>query len=272
MSRSFSQWLWSALAVSVLVHGGLLAWIAGAPQSGIELAGGGGGGAAIGIAMAGAPDDAPGEAQAVNAVPEAPAKAEQPPQSPPDPAQPPRLAATHGEPAVRRAHAPLAREAAVDPASAAASAAPAIATEALPSAPHVSRDREAEPPPQHSRERPAAHRAASAGGRSGAPDASGGSGPADHPPGPGNAARDNYSGRVFRHLMRFRRPNVIGPGSAHVRFTVRDDGRVTNISVSRSSGSSRFDREAVRLVRRAAPFPAPPPGAGRDFNFKITGQ
>lgn len=89
---------------------------------------------------------------------------------------------------------------------------------------------------------------------------------------PGNAADDNYSGLVMKHISRIPRPRAPSPGSAFVSFTVTKSGDVEQISISKSSGSSRFDREAMKLVRQAAPFPPPPAGIHRTFEIKIEGR
>ncbi|TYC86892.1 energy transducer TonB [Novosphingobium sp. BW1] len=86
----------------------------------------------------------------------------------------------------------------------------------------------------------------------------------------GGAAK--YAASVMRHLMRYRRQNTVGAGAAYIHFTVIEDGRCRDIGVARSSGSSRFDHAAMQLVRRAAPFPQPPHGQPRSFNFEITGS
>ena len=86
----------------------------------------------------------------------------------------------------------------------------------------------------------------------------------------GGAAK--YAAAVMRHLMRYRRQNTVGTGAAYIHFTVIEDGRCRDIGVARSSGSSRFDHAAMQLVRRAAPFPQPPHGEPRSFNFEITGS
>lgn len=88
----------------------------------------------------------------------------------------------------------------------------------------------------------------------------------------GNAAVSNFKGRIYQHLLRHRRTNTIGSGEVIVAFTIEADGTARAISVARGSGSSRFDREALALVRRASPFPRPPDGAAHSFTFAITGQ
>lgn len=88
----------------------------------------------------------------------------------------------------------------------------------------------------------------------------------------GNATSDNYAGVVQRHLFRVRRPRSSGPGSAMVSFTVAFDGSLERAEIATSSRSRRFDRDALRMVERAAPFPAPPPGVNRDFVIEIEGE
>lgn len=81
-----------------------------------------------------------------------------------------------------------------------------------------------------------------------------------------------YKAEVWRHLQRFRRPNAVGAGSAFVRFAIGTAGNVLDLAIARSSGSKRFDGEALTLVRRAQPFPPPPTEAGHAFVFEITGS
>lgn len=88
----------------------------------------------------------------------------------------------------------------------------------------------------------------------------------------GNSATGNFKGRIYQHLLRHRRTNTIGSGEVLVAFTIEPDGAARAISIARGSGSSRFDREALALVRRASPFPRPPDGAAHSFTFAITGQ
>jgi protein TonB len=51
-------------------------------------------------------------------------------------------------------------------------------------------------------------------------------------------------------------------GRAVVRFSIRRDGALGEARLASSSGSSALDQAALETVRRAAPFPAPPVGAG----------
>ncbi|MFQ6550449.1 TonB family protein [Aestuariibius sp. 2305UL40-4] len=87
-----------------------------------------------------------------------------------------------------------------------------------------------------------------------------------------NAAATNYRGEIKRRLQRVRRPNVRASGSARVAFVIADSGNLAAVSISRSSGNPSLDRAAIELVRRAAPFPPPPPGARRDYDYEVEGR
>ena len=76
----------------------------------------------------------------------------------------------------------------------------------------------------------------------------------------------------MRHLSRMRLPRSSGSGSAYVSFTVGHEGELEAVEIARSSGSSRFDRDAIRVVQRAAPFPLPPAGVNRTFQVEIEGK
>lgn len=88
----------------------------------------------------------------------------------------------------------------------------------------------------------------------------------------GNSAVSNFSGRVYQHLKRYQRGNTIGAGEVLIAFIVEANGAARGVRVARTSGSSRFDHEAMALVRRASPFPRPPDGEAHSFTFEITGQ
>lgn len=85
----------------------------------------------------------------------------------------------------------------------------------------------------------------------------------------GNAAVDNYKGKVQRKLNRARRYPAEAKrqglrGVAHVRFTITSDGGLAGLSLARSAGSPILDQAALDTVRRAAPFPAIPDEARRN--------
>ena len=88
----------------------------------------------------------------------------------------------------------------------------------------------------------------------------------------GNAAASNYPGMVMRHLSRVPRTRVNSSGTAVVRFRISGNGGLGGVSVASGSGSARLDRAALRVVRRAAPFPPPPSGAQRSFSIAIKGE
>lgn len=77
----------------------------------------------------------------------------------------------------------------------------------------------------------------------------------------GGGGRDGYYARLRAHLQRHRRPvqaEAAGARTVVVRFRVDSRGGVSAIGVQRSSGDARLDAEALDLVRRSAPVPAPP--------------
>ncbi|WP_299747880.1 TonB family protein [uncultured Tateyamaria sp.] len=88
----------------------------------------------------------------------------------------------------------------------------------------------------------------------------------------GNAAASNYPGEIMRKLQRARRPRVGDRGVATVSFRIASNGGLSAVSVARSSGSRDLDNAALQVIRGAAPFPAPPPGAQRSFSIQIKGR
>jgi TonB family protein len=61
-------------------------------------------------------------------------------------------------------------------------------------------------------------------------------------------------------------------GLASVAFSLDAGGRVTSASVVHSSGHADLDSEAGAILRRASPFPPPPPGAPRSMTVPISFQ
>lgn len=88
----------------------------------------------------------------------------------------------------------------------------------------------------------------------------------------GNAAASNYPGKVMKKISRVPKPRVGTKGTSVVAFTISPGGALSAISLARSSGSPKLDQAALRVVRKAAPFPRPPAGARRSFSIKIKGR
>ena len=54
-------------------------------------------------------------------------------------------------------------------------------------------------------------------------------------------------------------------GQVIVAFTIDDEGGIKSLVVFQSSGNPAVDALGIEMIRSAAPFPAPPPGAPRSF-------
>src|SRR5262249_32110818 len=93
--------------------------------------------------------------------------------------------------------------------------------------------------------------------------------PVPAPPAPVAAAAPpsavpNWQNAVLRRLEQFKRyPSAARfqrqQGVASLRFTIDRNGNVLSAQIARGSGSDLLDQEALALVRRAEPLPAPPP-------------
>lgn len=78
-----------------------------------------------------------------------------------------------------------------------------------------------------------------------------------------SAAAQTWQGRLLAHLERRKRYPAEArarrlQGVAHVCFTMDRQGRVLSATLERSSGHAALDREALALLQRAQPLPAPP--------------
>jgi protein TonB len=59
-------------------------------------------------------------------------------------------------------------------------------------------------------------------------------------------------------------------GTAELAFTLDRTGKVVASHIARTSGSAALDRETIDTVRRAQPFPSPPPNMpGETFEFTV---
>jgi protein TonB len=88
----------------------------------------------------------------------------------------------------------------------------------------------------------------------------------------GNGAVENYGGKVMRRILKTRKVRAPSAGLAVIGFAIAPDGRLADLRVLRSSGSADLDAVALDHLRRAQPFPRPPPGARRDWSFEFVGQ
>jgi TonB family protein len=80
-----------------------------------------------------------------------------------------------------------------------------------------------------------------------------------------------YRGEVMGRLQSFKRyPQAArargAQGNPAVTFSIDASGRVLSVSLTRSSGDPNIDAESLAMVRRASPFPPPPPSAPRAFS------
>jgi protein TonB len=88
-------------------------------------------------------------------------------------------------------------------------------------------------------------------------------------------ARASWERSLVSHLNRFKRyPEIArtrgNQGAVNVEFTIDRAGRVLASRVVRSSGSDSLDEEALAVLQRASPLPAPPGQvAGMTFDLVL---
>lgn len=77
------------------------------------------------------------------------------------------------------------------------------------------------------------------------------------------ASRASWRGTLLAHLNRYKRfPGGANPGTVQVAFSIDRSGRVLSARLVGGSGDAILDEEAVAMIRRASPVPAPPEGLG----------
>lgn len=79
----------------------------------------------------------------------------------------------------------------------------------------------------------------------------------------------SYAKTVMKKIARLKRKAAPAKGKTTVGFEIAGDGSLKRVVVLASSGSAPLDQIAQDHIRRAAPFPAPPEGAGRRFSFEF---
>ncbi|NHQ93652.1 energy transducer TonB, partial [Janthinobacterium lividum] len=90
-----------------------------------------------------------------------------------------------------------------------------------------------------------------------------------------NAAPASWQSRVLGHLAHFKRyPGDARQrkraGAAWVRFQVDRDGKLLASELVTSSGTVLLDREALQVLERAQPLPAPPDNVLRQGTVTVT--
>jgi protein TonB len=81
----------------------------------------------------------------------------------------------------------------------------------------------------------------------------------------------SWRGSLNAHLNRFKRfPGGASPGTVQVAFTIDRGGRVLAARLVRGSGEAALDEEALAMIRRASPVPAPPDGLGAGGSISLS--
>lgn len=72
------------------------------------------------------------------------------------------------------------------------------------------------------------------------------------------SVRDAYTRELWKHIAERRPRGIRLVGTTIVTFHIDVKGEVLSSEVSKSSGNFNLDKIALRAVRQASPFPAPP--------------
>lgn len=88
----------------------------------------------------------------------------------------------------------------------------------------------------------------------------------------GSASPAAYAKAVMKKVRATRKQGGAGRGTVQVGFSIAADGSLAGVRVLQSSGNAALDEVAVSHIRRSAPFPAPPEGAGRSYSFEFVGK
>ena len=84
-----------------------------------------------------------------------------------------------------------------------------------------------------------------------------------------SAALADWRSRAFAHISRYKRSQGSNVGQPRVTISLSSSGSVTSARLLNASGNEVLDREAVALVYRASPFPAPPDNRPLTFSVPI---
>ncbi len=83
-------------------------------------------------------------------------------------------------------------------------------------------------------------------------------------------AANSYKNIVQARVAANRPGVAVSSGRVEVAFGVNSAGGLAYARIIRSSGNTALNQSALGAVRRAAPFPPPPPGADRSFTMPFT--
>src|SRR5690606_31803778 len=82
----------------------------------------------------------------------------------------------------------------------------------------------------------------------------------------------DWTAQVIARIRSVRQKRVRGTGSTTIGFSIAANGGLAAVSVLRSSGNAELDQAGLDHIRRAAPFPPPPAGAGGGLSFDFTAR
>lgn len=88
----------------------------------------------------------------------------------------------------------------------------------------------------------------------------------------GTAAAAGYGSKVLKKIGATRKAKAPAKGRVVVGFVIAGNGGLKSVKIVKSSGSAALDKVALDHIRRAAPFPAPPPSAQTQFSFEFLGS
>lgn len=81
-----------------------------------------------------------------------------------------------------------------------------------------------------------------------------------------------YAKAVMKKVRSTKKKSGAGKGTVVVGFTIAPDGSLAGVKLLKGSGNAALDKIALDHIRRSAPFPAPPDGAGRSYSFEFVGK
>lgn len=81
-----------------------------------------------------------------------------------------------------------------------------------------------------------------------------------------------FARAVMQKVRSTKKTSGAGKGTVVVGFTIAADGGLAGVRLLQGSGNAALDKIALDHIRRSAPFPMPPKGAGRSYSFEFVGK